>query len=131
MNQPVNKPSYWYATREKIRCKKGILCIKPLISINISDELAYTESVENYRLPDRSIRATFTCARGSDTLSIIGEVNGKPAAKEVLILIAREALGFDVADWEDLTDFPERRLPAHPGRKPPSFAMPPFIAIAR
>ena len=131
MNQPVKKPIYWYATREKIRCKKGILCLKPLISINISDELAYTESVASYRLPDRSIRATFTCARGSDTLSIIGEVNGKPAAKEVLMLIAREALGFDVTDWEDLTDFPERRTVVPPGRAAPSFAPQPFIAVAR
>ncbi len=131
MNQPVKKPSYWYVIREKIHCKKGILCLKPLIAINIVDELSYTESVEHYRLPDRSVRATFTCARGSDTLSIIGEVDGEPAAKELLILIAREVLGFDVADWEDLTDYPERRLTNPPERKPPSFTMQPFIAIAR
>ena len=131
MNQPVKKPGYWYTIRESIRYNKGILCLKPPISINISDELAYTESVASYRLPDRSVLAQFTCARGSDTLSIIGEVGGRPATKEVLMLIAREALGFDVTDWEDLTDFPERRLPAHPERKPPSFAMHPFMAVAR
>lgn len=130
MNQPAKKPGYWYTIRESIRYNKGILCLKPPISININDELAYTESVANYRLPDRSVLAQFTCARGSDTLSIIGEVGGKPATKEVLMLIAQEVLGFDVTDWEDLTDFPERRLLTPPERKPPSFAMSPFVAVS-
>lgn len=131
MNPPVKKPSYWYATREKILCKKGILCLRPPIRLNISDELLYNESVESYRLPDRSVRAKFTCARGSDTLSIIGEVAGRPASKEILIAVANEALGFDLSDWEDLTDFPERRLIAPPGRAAPSFTPQPFIAVSR
>lgn len=129
--EPVETPSYWYVTRVKIIEKKGVLTLKPMESINITNELTSAESVGNYRFPDQNAHAKFSCARGTDTLIIMGTVYGRPATKEELTVVAKQALGFDLSDWEDLTDYPERRVVAVPGRKPPSFAPQPFAAVRR
>lgn len=120
----TQEPVYWYIARETGHLRKGSLILKPGIAIGIIDEQNYKDAIETYRFRDKTIRAKFEFSRGTTIIVITGEINDQPADKESLILVAKEALGFDLSLWEDITNIPESITEsiARTTRKPPSFA---------
>lgn len=124
MSEP--RRSYRYHQRITPLLRQGILVFVPDESIGIINEQRYRECVKAFRLPDKTLSATFDFSHGNESATIMGEVNGAPATKEVLLRVAEMVFDYKPHQWVDISDTPS--IPAVT-RDPPRYKPPQFIPM--